>query len=410
MGKKAAPQVDLTSPESQALLSRFSSLGLSDSRSKNVLQSSKSTSGLLKLLNEQPLADGLEEKQASLIVDLEQEVGYESLKNGEGEGKLGREKVTFLVEKIKDGKLKTLDQVKAAVAYLEAHASESIDKINESEFDASCGVGVEFTPESLLSTLESYIADLTKKAEEPKDWQGLTSFRANMKTGMPVLRWANGKDLTVAVEGLFKKLFGEKVPMVPVSKGGKSDVGKKKEPNANAAKPDAKKVEEAPVVVDTNPAAAPNPTSLFAEGFLSRLHKSGENPQISESLRAQHLAATGGRVFTRFPPEPNGYLHIGHAKAITIDFGYAKHHGGCCYLRFDDTNPDSEEGVYFDSILEMVRWLGFEPWKITYSSDNFEKLYEVAMKLTRKGLAFVCHCDRECLSSIGIGCRLEICV
>lgn len=63
--------------------------------------------------------------------------------------------------------------------------------------------------------------------------------------------------------------------------------------------------------------------------------------------------------------------------------------------RFDDTNPEKEEGVYFDSILEMVRWLGFEPWKITYSSDNFQKLYDFAMELTRRGKAFVCHCDRE---------------
>ena len=63
--------------------------------------------------------------------------------------------------------------------------------------------------------------------------------------------------------------------------------------------------------------------------------------------------------------------------------------------RFDDTNPDAEEGVYFDSILEMVRWLGFEPWKITYSSDNFQKLYDFAMELTKRGKAFVCHCDSE---------------
>ncbi len=65
--------------------------------------------------------------------------------------------------------------------------------------------------------------------------------------------------------------------------------------------------------------------------------------------------------------------------------------------RFDDTNPSGEEGVYFDSILEMVRWLGFEPWKITYSSDNFAKLYQLAMKLTKKGMAYICHCDRESL-------------
>jgi hypothetical protein len=85
--------------------------------------------------------------------------------------------------------------------------------------------------------------------------------------------------------------------------------------------------------VSSNPAEASNPTSLFTDGFLSRLHAPGENPQINEENMKKHLEATGKRVMTRFPPEPNGYLHIGHAKAITIDFGYAKHNNGCCYLR-----------------------------------------------------------------------------
>src|SRR5579862_6702180 len=80
----------------------------------------------------------------------------------------------------------------------------------------------------------------------------------------------------------------------------------------------------------------------------------------------------GGKVHTRFPPEPNGYLHIGHAKAITVNFGYAKHHGGNCYLRYDDTNPEAEEEEYFTSIRESIEWLGFKPYKITYSSDHFQ--------------------------------------
>ncbi|KAK4544483.1 hypothetical protein LTR36_004054 [Oleoguttula mirabilis] len=98
-------------------------------------------------------------------------------------------------------------------------------------------------------------------------------------------------------------------------------------------------------------------------------------------------------VRTRFPPEPNGYLHIGHAKAITVNFGFAKSYGGACNLRFDDTNPTKEEEKYFTSIKEMVHWLGFEPHTITYSSDEFDKLYELAEELTRRGKAYVCHCS-----------------
>ena len=135
---------------------------------------------------------------------------------------------------------------------------------------------------------------------------------------------------------------------------------------------------------------------MFEEGFLGQLHKPGENPQINPELKESHLKATGGQVWTRFPPEPNGYLHIGHSKAIFVNFGYAAHHNGKCYLRYDDTNPEKEEGAYFESILDIVRWLGFEPWKITYSSDYFQELYDLAVELIKRDKAYVCHCTREC--------------
>ena len=98
-----------------------------------------------------------------------------------------------------------------------------------------------------------------------------------------------------------------------------------------------------------------------------------------------------GRVHTRFPPEPNGYLHVGHAKSITINFGLAREFGGKCNLRFDDTNPSKEETEYVDSIIEDVRWLGgdFED-RLYYASDYFGQLYEWAVQLIQKGKAFVC--------------------
>ncbi len=97
-----------------------------------------------------------------------------------------------------------------------------------------------------------------------------------------------------------------------------------------------------------------------------------------------------GRVHTRFPPEPNGYLHIGHAKSICLNFGLAKKYGGKCNLRFDDTNPEKEEQEYVDSIMEDVRWLGFQWDGLYYASDYFEQLYQWAVKLIEKGKAYVC--------------------
>ena len=104
----------------------------------------------------------------------------------------------------------------------------------------------------------------------------------------------------------------------------------------------------------------------------------------------------GGRVHTRFPPEPNGYLHIGHAKSICLNFGLAAEFGGKTNLRFDDTNPEKEEQEYVDSIIDNVRWLGFD-WedRIFYASDYFGQLYEWALQLIRDGKAFVCDLSAE---------------
>src|SRR5450432_905681 len=102
-----------------------------------------------------------------------------------------------------------------------------------------------------------------------------------------------------------------------------------------------------------------------------------------------------GRVHTRFPPEPNGYLHIGHAKSICLNFGLAAEFGGKTNLRFDDTNPSKEETEYVDSIMENVHWLGFEWDGLFYASDYFGQLYEWALKMIREGRAFVCDLSAE---------------
>ena len=103
-----------------------------------------------------------------------------------------------------------------------------------------------------------------------------------------------------------------------------------------------------------------------------------------------------GRVHTRFPPEPNGYLHIGHAKSICLNFGFAEQYGGFCNLRFDDTNPTKEEVEYVESIMEDVRWLGFD-WgdRLYYASGYFEQLYEWAAQLVKAGKAYVCDLNAD---------------
>ena len=123
---------------------------------------------------------------------------------------------------------------------------------------------------------------------------------------------------------------------------------KAKKKAAAAAKKAELKAEAALRPKQAAPAStsAAAPANVFAEGWLKRVYE--EKPVKN--------------VRTRFPPEPNGFLHIGHAKAIAVNFGFAKHHNGVCFLRYDDTNPAKEEEIYFKSILDIVKWLGFEPY------------------------------------------------
>ena len=114
---------------------------------------------------------------------------------------------------------------------------------------------------------------------------------------------------------------------------------------------------------------------------------------IREMVKADVAAGKhGGRVETRFPPEPNGYLHIGHAKAIFVGFGTAQEYGGLCNLRMDDTNPAKEDVEYVDAIKEDIHWLGYD-WgdRFYYASDYFERMYDCAVSLIKKGLAYVCQ-------------------
>ncbi|MFV9646347.1 MAG: glutamate--tRNA ligase family protein, partial [Desulfobacterales bacterium] len=122
-----------------------------------------------------------------------------------------------------------------------------------------------------------------------------------------------------------------------------------------------------------------NPDSTSSSDFIRSI--------ITEDLKANK---NDGRVHTRFPPEPNGYLHIGHAKSICLNFGIAAEFGGLCNVRFDDTNPTKEEEEFVESIKEDVRWLGFD-WgdRLYYASDYFDQLYDYAVQLIKIGKAYV---------------------
>src|SRR6476661_2157934 len=141
--------------------------------------------------------------------------------------------------------------------------------------------------------------------------------------------------------------------------------------------------------IENKSATAAAPTSNFLRAII--------DADLAAAKYAHRADADGQalpEVITRFPPEPNGYLHIGHAKSICLNFGLARDYGGRCNMRFDDTNPEKEEQEYVDTILDSVRWLGFD-WKddsgdhLYFASDYFDKLYAMAEYLITAGHAYV---------------------
>eukprot|EP00850_Spirogloea_muscicola_P006880 SM000033S12401 [mRNA] locus=s33:775213:780031:- [translate_table: standard] len=209
--------------------------------------------------------------------------------------------------------------------------------------------------------------------------------------------WADGKLAKAELDGQLADLLGPRTPEddeKPAKKKKEKKPTKPEEAAATVAEPATAAASVPPEEADPY-AIFPKPSenlNVHTEIFFSKSAGGGVwRPRNSRERLEAHLAATGGAFVTRFPPEPNGYLHIGHAKAMNVDFGLAKEHAGRCYLRFDDTNPEAEKQEYIDHIQEIVSWLGWQPYKVTYSSDYFKELYNLALRLIERGYAYVDH-------------------
>ncbi|CEP63416.1 glutamine--tRNA ligase LALA0_S08e01970g [Lachancea lanzarotensis] len=339
--------------------------GFEEPKVKEIVKNKKVAGSLEILIKDAPEDQEWDKPRRTLIHNLAQLAKGADLPNSK-----------LVVHEIVNGDLKTPLQVEAAYKYVkEAKNTATVDQLKQ-----ECGVGVVVTDVQVRERVVKYIADnnATIVTERYKLVPGIL---AAVK-GLPELKWAEPR--------LFKPIIDEEILKVLGPKDERDVVKKEKKKKAkdvNSASNGAKNGA-------TNDSSEPKRT-MFEEGFLGDLHKVGENPQAYPELMQEHLKVTGGKVRTRFPPEPNGYLHIGHSKAIMVNFGYAKHNDGVCYLRFDDTNPEAEAPEYFESIKRMVSWLGFEPWKITYSSDYFDQLYELAERLILNGKAYVDHSTPE---------------
>ncbi|XP_061535150.1 glutamine--tRNA ligase isoform X1 [Phycodurus eques] len=293
-------------------------------------------------------------------------------------------RLAFLAENIAQRKISTEQQLAAALDFVKNHLQ---DPLNESDFNEACGVGVVITPEQIEDAVESVIKKHKEQLEKERYHFNMGLLMGDVRSA---LKWADGKVLKNEVDMQVLHLLGPKT---------EADLEKKSKPQKNKAENEVKMKKEE--VVLNGEATAVEGKSLLEQlrGEALKFHKPGENYKTegyvvtpnTMNLLKKHMERFGGQMRTRFPPEPNGILHIGHAKAINFNFGYAKANNGICFLRYDDTNPEKEEEKYFTAIKDMVEWLGYTPYAVTHASDNFQQLYDLALDLIRRGHAYVCH-------------------
>lgn len=251
-------------------------------------------------------------------------------------------------------------QLNAAIAYLAKNQSSNI---NEVELDKACGIGVTYTEKEISRALSKALA----KPDNIKNPYQIVSLM--------------GKDLPWAEHDFLLKIANEKFTEIEKTRAAA---------NVLAADSTAKRTSETAQSKDSLPVGSIQVPPIAQ--VLSAIPKKNRYEQLCKYKWQHHdfLKGLGVDVLTRFPPEPNGYLHLGHAKAMFISFNYAALNNGKTYLRMDDTNPEAESKEYIDSIMASIKWLGHSPFKFTHTSDYFQRLYDVAVELVRQGKAYVC--------------------
>ncbi|XBW34746.1 hypothetical protein QEN19_000313 [Hanseniaspora menglaensis] len=281
----------------------------------------------------------------------------------------------FLTENLNNSNAVTLEEV---YKFITNNANGNAT-LNDGEFpkklEKLAGINLKLTDEDINNKIKTFLNETIKDELSEKRYTLAPKVYAEVRK-LDDLKFCNFGDLKKLIDAEILAILGPK--------------DERDAPKPKVKQPKAKKTENNKKEFKAEPVR-----NMFNEGFLGDLHKVGENPQLYPETLKKHLDFTKGKVHTRFPPEPNGFLHIGHSKAIMVNFGFAAFNDGHCYLRYDDTNPEAEEQKYFDSILNMIHWLGYKPWKITYSSDYFDQLYAFAIKLIEFNKGYVCKCSNE---------------
>ncbi|KAG5236897.1 glutamine--tRNA ligase [Salix suchowensis] len=352
-------------------LELFLKIGLDERTARNTIANNKVTNNLNAVIHEAAVTEGCDRTIGNLLYTVATKYPANALVHRPA-----------LLGYIVTIKIKTPAQLEAAFSFLSSTASESFEL---KEFEEACGVGVEVSEEDIEQTVNEVFEQNKESILELRYRTNVGDLFGLVRKRLP---WADPKTVKKLIDANLYELLGGRT-----AADNEKALKQKKEKSAKVK--DIKAADDNPSQPseDLNPFLIfPNPEENFkvhTEIFFS------DRPVLrccnTKEVLDKHLKRTSGKVYTRFPPEPNGYLHIGHAKAMFVSFGLAKERRGCCYLRYDDTNPEAEKKEYIDHIEEIVEWMGWKPFKITYTSDYFQELYELAVELIQRGHAYVDH-------------------
>eukprot|EP00201_Polytomella_parva_P009891 CAMPEP_0175064682 /NCGR_PEP_ID=MMETSP0052_2-20121109/15477_1 /TAXON_ID=51329 ORGANISM="Polytomella parva, Strain SAG 63-3" /NCGR_SAMPLE_ID=MMETSP0052_2 /ASSEMBLY_ACC=CAM_ASM_000194 /LENGTH=850 /DNA_ID=CAMNT_0016331077 /DNA_START=254 /DNA_END=2806 /DNA_ORIENTATION=- len=399
----------MSQSDSSDLVPLFSSIGLEETVAKNATRNAKFARTLVEIIKEAGVENGCPKSQGNLLYNIASKFPANALVHR-----------PVLVKYVTNESVKTVAQLDGAYEYLRGVGSEPITL---DQLESSAGIGVVVTGEQISAAVSSTIASFHDRLKEER-----YRLNSNILLGAVTkqLKWADGAAIRLELDAQILALLGPKTEedLKPLEKKPKSSSSsaaaassggaasaassagtnsKSNKSNNNSNNATTTSTANAATTATTESetiedpyAFLPKPTANnnvhttvnFSDGRIMRIANSA-------AQLAQHLALTQGKVITRFPPEPNGYLHIGHAKAMFVDFGMAVQYGGDCYLRFDDTNPNAEKEEYIHHIEEIVQWMGWKPAQITYSSDYFQQLYDFAVQLIKDGNAYVCHQTKD---------------
>ncbi len=358
-------------------------------------------------LNDKVIADLKTKKKAAerlkfvlneaKIESCEKEVGHLLFLIAEKVNAAYNHRLPILFKYALSKKITSPHQLDAAVEFIKEKGELPI---SDEEFEKRVGVGIEITEDDIkkdvLIGIQKHSAAIKKERYKYAYINILYEVKKNFA-------YLDSKLAKKILEEEFDKFLGGKNKDEIEEdnlRNEQEELKKKSKDKKTFSEADAKRLEEVKAklkIIDeahkkNKEVEEEKPEKDKLASLMARDMKSAMNPP---HVLQKHLEFTNGKVFTRFPPEPNGFLHIGHAKAMRFSFTSAENNGGFCYLRYDDTNPEKETKEFIINIEENVRFLGYKPWKITYASEYFEDLYQLARELIKKGKAFVCHQTKQ---------------